>query len=153
MAEAIVVGTDGSDTARRAVDEAITLAGALGAELHVVSAFEPVRGARIAGAPPTAAEIWSPTPDARVETTLTEAAAVIRAQGVTCHTHASEQDPADAVIEIAGKVGARMIVVGNKGMHGVGRFVLGNVPNRISHRAPCSVLIVSMAQADTAGTR
>jgi nucleotide-binding universal stress UspA family protein len=150
MAEAIVVGTDGSDTARRAVDEATLLAGALGAELHVVSAFEPVRGSRIAGAPKAAAEIWSPTPDAHVETILGEASAVVRAKGVTCHAHASEKDPADAVLEIAEQVGARMIVVGNKGMHGAGRLVLGNVPNRISHKASCSVLIVATAQSDDA---
>jgi nucleotide-binding universal stress UspA family protein len=146
MAESIVVGTDGSDTAKRAVDEAIRLATALGAELHVVSAFEPLRGSRVAGAPRAAAEIWAPLPDAQVERILGEAAAVIRARGVTCHTHAAEQDPADAVLDVASKVGARMIVVGSKGMHGASRFVLGNVPNRISHKAGCSVLIVSTEQ-------
>lgn len=150
MAESIVVGTDGSDTAKRAVDEAIRLAVALGAELHVVSAFEPSRGSRIAGAPPAAAEIWAPLPDAQVETILGEAAALIRARGVACHAHSAQQDPADAVLDVASKVGASMIVVGNKGMHGAGRFVLGNVPNRISHKAGCSVLIVSTQQR-TAG--
>ena len=58
MAEAIVVGTDGSDSAQRAVDEAVRIASALGAELHVVSAFEPLRGAKIAGAPEGAAKVW-----------------------------------------------------------------------------------------------
>jgi nucleotide-binding universal stress UspA family protein len=148
MAESIVVGTDGSLTARRAVDEAIRLASAFGAELHVVSAYEPVRGARVAGAPPAAAEIWAPLPDAEVEKLLDEAAVVIRARGVTCHTHANEQAPADAVLEVASRVGARLIVVGNKGMHGAGRFVLGNVPNKISHRADCNVLIVATEQGE-----
>jgi nucleotide-binding universal stress UspA family protein len=143
MAEAIVVGTDGSETAKRAVDEAVRLASALGAEVHVVSAFEPLRGAKIAGAPEGAAKIWQPLPDSHVESTLSQAAAGIRMKNVEVRTHALEKDPADAILEVAEKVGADMIVVGNKGMHSASRFVLGNVPNKVSHRARCNVLIVS----------
>jgi nucleotide-binding universal stress UspA family protein len=143
MAEAIVVGTDGSETAKRAVDEAVRLASALGAELHVVSAFEPLRGAKIAGAPEGAAKVWQPLPDAHVESTLNEAAAGVRMKNIEVTTHAVEKDPADALLEVADKVDADMIVVGNKGMHSASRFVLGNVPNKVSHRARCNVLIVS----------
>jgi nucleotide-binding universal stress UspA family protein len=143
MADSIVVGTDGSDSAKRAVKEAVRLAKALDAELHLVSAFEPLRGARIVGAPEGAAKVWSPLPDASVEATLSEAAAAVRMNDVAVSTHALERDPADALIEVADKVGASMIVVGNKGMHGAKRFVLGNVPNKVSHRARCSVLIVA----------
>ena len=148
LPESIVVGTDGSETAKRAVEEAIRLAAAFGAELHVVSAYEPVRGWRVAGAPPAAAKIWAPLPDAEVETILSEAAALIHARDITCHTHAVEQDPADAVLHVATEVGARLIVIGNKGMHGAGRLVLGNVPNKISHKAGCNVLIVSTEQRE-----
>jgi nucleotide-binding universal stress UspA family protein len=49
MDDSIVVGTDGSDTAKQAVYEAVRLAKALGAHVHVVSAFEPTRGARVTG--------------------------------------------------------------------------------------------------------
>jgi len=56
--------------------------------------------------------------------------------------HAIQQDAADALLEVAEKVGATMIVVGSKGMHGARRFALGNVPNKVSHRAHCNVLIV-----------
>ena len=143
MGEAIVVGTDGSDTAQRAVDEAVRLAGALGAELHVVSAFEPLRGAKIAGAPEGAAKVWQPLPDSQVESTLSQAAARVRMKNIEVTTHALQKDPADALLEVAEKVGADMIVVGNKGMHSASRFVLGNVPNKVSHRARCNVLIVS----------
>jgi nucleotide-binding universal stress UspA family protein len=143
MAEAIVVGTDGSETAKRAVEEAVRLASALGAEVHVVSAFEPLRGAKIAGAPEGAAKVWQPLPDSHVESTLSQAAAGIRMKNVEVTTHALEKDPADALLEVAEKVGADMIVVGNKGMHSASRFVLGNVPNKVSHRARCNVLIVS----------
>jgi nucleotide-binding universal stress UspA family protein len=143
MAEAIVVGTDGSDSAKRAVGEAIRLASALGAELHVVSAFEPLRGARIAGAPEGAAKVWQPLPDADVEATLSEAAAGIRLKGVEAKTHAIQKDPADALVEVAEKIDAALIVVGNKGLHSAARRVLGNVPNQVAHRAACNVLIVA----------
>jgi nucleotide-binding universal stress UspA family protein len=143
MGESIVVGTDGSDSAKQAVEEAIRLAKALGAELHVVSAFEPLRGARIAGAPEGAAKVWAPLPDATVEATLDEAAAAVRLRQVDVSTHAIEGDPADALLVVASRVGAGMIVVGSKGMHSPKRFVLGNVPNKVSHQARCNVLIVA----------
>ena len=147
MAESIVVGTDGSDSAQRAVAEAIRMAEALKAEIHLVSAFEPLRGAKIAGAPEGAAKVWAPLPDATVEKTLTEAAAAVRFKGLEVSTHAVEKDPADALVEVADEVGASMIVVGNRGMHGARRLMLGNVPNKVSHRARCNVLIVATDQA------
>ncbi len=143
MGESIVVGTDGSVTARRAVDEAVRLAQALDAEIHVVSAFEPVRGAHISGAPEGAAKVWAPLPDSEVEAKLSEARAAIRMRDVPVKTHAVQKDPADALLRVADEVGASMIVVGNRGMHGAKRFVLGNVPNKVSHNANCNVLIVS----------
>jgi nucleotide-binding universal stress UspA family protein len=143
MAEAIVVGTDGSESAQRAVDEAVRMASALGAELHVVSAFEPLRGAKIAGAPEGAAKVWQPLPDSNVETLLEEAASAVRLHDIPVKTHAVQKDPAEALVAVAEKVGANTIVVGNKGMHSAARFVLGNVPNKVSHRARCNVLIVA----------
>jgi nucleotide-binding universal stress UspA family protein len=148
MAEAIVVGTDGSDSAKRAVAEAVRIATALGAELHVVSAFEPLRGARIAGAPEGAAKVWQPLPDADVDATLGEAAAGVRLSNVPVQTHAVQKDPAEGLVEVAENVGANLIVVGNKGMHSAARFVLGNVPNKVSHRARCNVLIVATDRVD-----
>jgi nucleotide-binding universal stress UspA family protein len=50
-------------------------------------------------------------------------------------------DPADALLNVAKDVGASTIVVGNRGMRG-GRRVLGSVPNTVSHKASCNVLIV-----------
>ena len=143
MAESIVVGTDGSDRATRALDEAIRVAKALGAELHVVSAYEPVQ-ARIAGAPEGAAKVWAPLPDAQVEATLSEAASAVRLRDVKVTTHAIERrDAADALLDVAREVKADLIVVGSKGMHGARRLALGNVPNQVSHKARCNVLIVN----------
>jgi nucleotide-binding universal stress UspA family protein len=141
MAEQIVVGTDGSETAKVAVGEAVRLAKSLGAGVHLVSGYKPLRGAKIAGAPEGAAKVWAPLPDSNVEAVLSEAAAGIRMQDVEVKTHALEEEPADALLRVAGEVGASMIVVGSKGMHGAKR-VLGSVPNAISHKAACNVLIV-----------
>jgi nucleotide-binding universal stress UspA family protein len=142
MSEAIVVGTDGSDTAMVAVDEAVRLAKALGGEVHIVSAFEPMRGAHVSGAPEGAARVWAPLPDSKVDATLQEAEAAVRLAGVPVTGHTRQQDPAVALLEVADEVGAKMIVVGNRGMHGAKR-VLGSVPNTVSHRAHCNVLIVA----------
>jgi nucleotide-binding universal stress UspA family protein len=143
MDDAIVVGTDGSETAKQAVAEALRLAKALGAPVHVVSAFEPLRGAKIAGAPEGAARVWAPHPDDVVDGILSEATSGIRMAGVAVTPHAVQRDPADALLEVADEVGASMIVVGSKGMHGARRLALGNVPNKVSHRARCNVLIVA----------
>jgi nucleotide-binding universal stress UspA family protein len=145
MYRSIVVGTDGSETAQRAVYQATRLAEAVGGELHVVSAFEPV-GARIAGAPEGAAKVWAIAPDSEVEALVGEALATIRENGVEAKSHTVKGDPADALLEVAERVQADLIVVGNRGMHGMTR-VLGSVPNKVSHRARCSVLIVATADA------
>jgi nucleotide-binding universal stress UspA family protein len=142
MDDSIVVGTDGSETAKRAVTEAVRLAKALGAQVHVVSAYEPLR-ARVTGAPEGAAQVWQPLPDDKVESILDQAAAGIRLAGLKVTPHAVRKDPADALIQVANEVDATMIVVGSKGMHGARRLALGNVPNKVSHQARCNVLIVA----------
>ena len=145
MADTIVVGTDGSDSAKQAVAEAVRVAKALDAELHIVSAFEPLRGPHIKGVPDEAARVWQPYPDSQVEGILGEAESEIRDTGVKTTTHATEDDhPADALLRVADEVGATLIVVGNRGMHsGLRRFVLGSVPDNVSHHARCNVLIVA----------
>jgi nucleotide-binding universal stress UspA family protein len=144
--DSIVVGTDGSDTAKCAVEEAIRLAKALGGEIHIVSGYRPVRGARIADAPEGAARVWAPLPDSEVQAILEAAGAVARMAGATVETHAVQKDGADALLEVAANVDASLIVVGSRGMHGAKR-VLGSVPNTVSHQASCNVLIVATEQA------
>ncbi len=142
MYGSIVVGTDGSETSKRAVAEATRLAEAMGSAVHVVSAYEPLRGARIVGAPEAAAKVWAVRPDAKVQSIVEQAAAAVRMRGVTVESHTLTGDPAEALLEIAEREKADLIVVGNRGMHGVGRM-LGSVPNKVSHRASCHVLIVA----------
>ena len=144
--DTIVVGTDGSPTAARAVAEAVRLANLLRAEVHIVSAYEPLRGARIAGVPAGDAEARAVWPDSQVRAILDEAAAAARIEGAQVKTHAVDKRPADAILEVATELRASLIVVGSQGMHGAKRLVLGSVPNTVSHQARCNVLIVSTGQ-------
>ena len=64
------------------------------------------------------------------------------AEGIKVNTHPREGDPADAILDVAEETGADLIVVGNKGMTGAKRFLLGSVPNKVSHHASCGVYIV-----------
>ncbi|MGH2913720.1 MAG: universal stress protein [Solirubrobacteraceae bacterium] len=141
MSEKIVVGTDGSDTAKRAVTEAVRIAKGLGAELHVVAGSKSWRDARIVGAPEGARQVYGSMHDAIPGAIIDEAVAQARAAGVTGEGHVVDRDGADALLAIADQVDANMIVVGSKGMTG-GRRLLGSVPNQVSHEAHCNVLIV-----------
>ena len=140
----IVVGTDGSETAGEAVSRAVEVAKFAGAHLDIVSAYEPVSKRRVEaeqeGAPPDVQHEINPREDVNI--VLEAAAAKARQEGVEVQTHPVEANPADAILEVAEKTGADLIVVGNKGMTGARRFLLGSVPNNVSHHAPCSVMIV-----------
>jgi len=143
MFHSIVVGTDGSETAREAVGQAIELARSVGARIELVSAYEPVTDARLREASHVPEDLhWMINPREDVEATLEEAASEIRAAGVQVEVFARQGDPADAILDVAEERGSDLIVIGNKGMTGAKRFLLGSVPNKISHHAPCSVLII-----------
>jgi nucleotide-binding universal stress UspA family protein len=137
MYSVIVVGTDGSATADVALRHAVDLAAASDGRLHIVSSYQPVSGR--AG---TAAEQWDILPDAAVDTVLADAVVTARGRGVKAEIHATREDPADAILSVAGEVHADAVVVGNKGMKGAKRFLLGSVPNKVAHNAPCTVIIV-----------
>jgi nucleotide-binding universal stress UspA family protein len=144
MFSSIVVGTDGSETARKAVRAAVDLAKSVGATLDIVSAYEPVSSQRLReeSRQAPADTQWSINPREDVEATLEEASEAVEGSGVEVQTFAREGDPADAILDVAEERGADLIVVGNKGMTGAKRFLLGSVPNKVSHHAPCSVLII-----------
>ncbi|HTW43640.1 MAG TPA: universal stress protein [Solirubrobacteraceae bacterium] len=144
MFKLIVVGTDGSDTAAQAVLQAVDLAKSVGATLELVSAYGAVPAQRLHEERRQAPEDiqWAINPREDVDATLEKAAAVAREAGVPVNTYACQGDPADAIVDVAEEREADLIIVGNKGMTGARRFLLGSVPNKISHHAPCSVLIV-----------
>lgn len=140
----IVVGTDGSETATEAVRQAGQLAKTTGAPLDIVSAYEPVDTQRLkeeARDVPQDLQ-WMVNPREDVEATLEAAATPLKQEGIEVEIHARQGDPADAILDVAEEVGAGLIVVGNKGMTGAKRFLLGSVPNKVSHHAPCAVLII-----------
>jgi nucleotide-binding universal stress UspA family protein len=140
----IVVGTDGSKTAAEAVRQAVELAKLAGARLSIVSAYAPVPKRRLEreqeGAPADVQYEIGPRED--VNLVLEAAAASAKKEGLEVQTHPVEGDPAEAILEVAEESDADLIVVGNKGMTGARRFLLGSVPNNISHHAPCDVMIV-----------
>jgi nucleotide-binding universal stress UspA family protein len=140
----MVVGTDGSETAGEAVRQATELARQIGAKVHLVSAYEPVSEGRLREErQQVPGDLqWMVNPREDVTQTLDTAAEGLRAAGVDVETHAREGDPADAILDVAEEQQADLIVVGNKGMTGAKRFLLGSVPNKVSHHAPCSVMII-----------
>ena len=143
MFESILVGTDGSAAAGVAVAHSVQLAAALGARLQIVSAYEPVpeRHLRVARVhvPSDVQVNMRDEVLALLESSRSDA----EAAGVPwIETFARVGDAADAILDVAEEQGSDLIVVGNKGMTGATRFLLGSVPNKVSHHAPCSVLIV-----------
>ena len=121
MYERILVGTDGSKTAAKAVDRAVEVAAEAGATLTILSAGSAARGEAIVAA---------------------EAQRHASAD-VVIDTKVVAGDPVSALIETARDGGYDLLVTGNKGMTGVSRFFhLGSVPNKVSHHLPCSLLIV-----------
>jgi nucleotide-binding universal stress UspA family protein len=140
----IVVGTDGSETAKEAVRQATELATRVDAKIHLVSAYEPVPEGRLRDERQQVPDDmhWMVNPREDVNNVLHEAGEQIQQTGVEVDTHAREGDPADAILDVAEEQQAGLIVVGNKGMTGAKRFLLGSVPNKVSHHAPCSVMII-----------
>jgi nucleotide-binding universal stress UspA family protein len=144
MFDRIVVGTDGSETATEAVRTAIELAKLSGGKLEIVSAYQPVSQQRLRdegeGISGDVSHTVNPRED--VQLVLGNAAAEAKKAKVEVVTHPREGDPADAILDVAEENNADLVLVGNKGMTGARRFLLGSVPNKISHHAPCDVWIV-----------
>ena len=120
MYKRILVGTDGSATAMIAVDRAVDVAKTVGASLTLLTASKKDRG----------------------EELMERERERLADSGVDVDTKVVEADPATALLDEASSGGYDLLVVGNKGMTGVGRFFLGSVPNKVSHHVDCSLLIV-----------
>jgi nucleotide-binding universal stress UspA family protein len=148
MFNVIVVGTDGSETAGVAVHQATALAALAGATLHIVNAYRTLSinmvavAASAGGVSNIDVEAVNKGVSAESEQVCERAATEARRLGLTVEVHAVPVETADALVRVAEDVGADLVVVGNRGMSGKRRFVLGNVPNKVSHHCPCSLLIV-----------
>jgi nucleotide-binding universal stress UspA family protein len=141
MIRAIAVGTDGSDTATKAVDFAIDLARRYGARLVVISSYEPIKPGRVSHEREEAPEDiqWTISPHEDVDAIMSAVKARAQAAGVATTTLASEGEPAEVLVSHAEDQAVDVLVVGNKGMQ---RRVLGSVPNTVTHRANCTVVVV-----------
>jgi len=145
MYKVIVVGTDGSGRAGVAVREALALAKAAGATLHVVHVV------RTAPTTTLGTEYTDVSVLAAANAELHDQGNQICAQvvsdaereGVSTQVHNVEGDPGEVLNKVAQGVGADLNVIGKRGMTGMKRFVLGSVPNKVSHHCPCSLLIVN----------
>jgi nucleotide-binding universal stress UspA family protein len=136
MFQRILVGTDGSGTAGAAVAHAAELAKIGGAELIVVSAYKQPEDVP---APFGATEGYH---TAEIGKAVLKDVEKRYGGDVKVRTLLREGNPTDALVDAAADEKADVIVVGNRGMTGAKRFVLGSVPNAVSHHAPCHVLIV-----------
>ena len=141
MIKTVAVGTDGSDTAAKAVEFALDLAARYEAKIVFLSAYKPVSGDRLKREARDAPEDvqWQINPAEDVEPALRDAEDAARERGLETTSEAKDGDAAKVLVELAGKHDADVLVIGNKGMK---RKVLGSVPNTVSHNAGCSVLIV-----------
>jgi nucleotide-binding universal stress UspA family protein len=148
-ADTIVVGTDGSESAERAVREASWLARSTGSRLLIVTAFSDLH--------PYREHIESSAREDLVnlgevaDQLLMRAAAEAEGDHIEIDTASREGDPAKVLSDIAAEEHARLIIVGDRGLSGVGRFLLGSVSQKLSHHAPCSVLIVRGSEQHRSG--
>jgi nucleotide-binding universal stress UspA family protein len=141
-----MVGTDGSPTAAQAVGHAARLAAASQARLTIVSAYTRHRDNPAELEAPVGDDEWIATDAAGAQDHVVAAQEIARAQGLDRVAGRTEAgDPAAVLLDLASEVGADVIVVGSRGMAAASRFLLGSVPNRISHHAECDVVIVRTA--------
>ena len=130
----IVVGFDGSESARRALERAAQLADE-GANVTVVSAVHLLAGK--GGAP------FDPVEREAHERDLEKAGTRLAELGVTARTVEGYGDPAGVIAAQAKEVGADLIVVGTEHKNLLQRLILGSVSSGVTHRAPCDVLVVA----------
>ena len=140
----VLVPTDFSDHADRALTVAIELAKPLGATidlLHVSTSPMPIV-ASIGGSIPPPLPL--PTPDElmSIQRTLDERAEQVRSAGLECSTAIVEGQAPVEIVSQSRKIGADLIVMATHGRTGVKRLVIGNVAEKIVRHAPCPVLTV-----------
>lgn len=145
--DAVVVGTDGSPRSCQAVQRAGLYGEALGVELVVANIFHRPEESEIGPASERAESPQQNIASSGYRGAVDAAQDAARyareaAPGVKVDVVAVEGDPAEGLIELAESRGNALLVVGNQGMTGSKRFLLGSVPNKVSHHAPCTVMII-----------
>jgi nucleotide-binding universal stress UspA family protein len=136
MVSTVAVGVDESATAAEAVNMAAELARRFDAQLVLLTAYRRADGAGAAGDPELQ---WATSTSARQREVIARTEEQLRRDGVRCSTLGAEGNPGEVLVRLAEQCSADILVVGNKGMH---RRMLGSVPNDVTHKAGCSVLVV-----------
>lgn len=144
MYPAILVGTDGSPTAARAVRRAALLAEALKATLHIATVVDREPGGARGEATPLPTHPLSPeVANPRSKQAAGRSDQLELPEDVNAETHIEVGEPSTKLVELAKEVGAELIVLGSRGMRGFGHSLLGTVPNKVSHACQCDLLIVA----------
>ncbi len=152
----VVVGTDGSATAERAVRHGAQLAAVDDARMVVVTAFEPEHRSameQLAGIDPSESSHrqaaapgdlrWMLTDRGQADGVAQRARVIAKEAGVGgVVIQSDEGDPAEVLIDAANFYDADLLVVGSVGLVGAKRFLLGSVASSVLHHAPCDVLVV-----------
>lgn len=140
----ILVGTDGSPPSLKSVREAARLAKSFGAELIVVCAYGALDQGTVDRWREEAPDemSWRFTPSTIADEAIVKGENAAAEEGVTARMLTERGEAAEVLIKVAEHEAVDLIVVGNRGMTGPTRFLLGSVPNKVSHTAPCDVLIV-----------
>ncbi|MET3370422.1 universal stress protein [Arthrobacter sp. M2012083] len=141
MTGVVIVGVDGSETAMRAAQAAQQLAIGLGASLRVVSAFDSNRTEVVE----IGTDKWIVSDAAEAEAVARAVAERLADDRLEVTYSAARGKPGEALVKEAEVQDARLIVVGNRRMQGLGR-VLGSVANTVAHTAPCDVYIAKTDQ-------
>jgi nucleotide-binding universal stress UspA family protein len=142
MYQTIVVGTDCSPTADNAVAKAAELAKAVGATVHVVSAYSEPAGSLVAsGVGQATPPSWAASEIEDRQGRLNATAEHLRSMGINALARIERGDASTTLVTVAEEVGADLIVVGDRGLKGL-RGLLGSVPSSVTRRAPIDVLVV-----------
>lgn len=141
--DTIVVGYDGSDNARHAVIAAVEEV-TDGGVIHVVTAAYPAADWETSGGRGALPEELKYVYDPNVagNSCLAEVKHLVERSNVRCETHLVPDEPATAILDVAEREGADLIVVGSRGLGGIGRFLRGSVSARLATHAPVSLMIV-----------
>ena len=141
----IIVGTDGSESALRAVEQAAEIAEARSAQLHVVCAYHPLTAKEqsilAAAVGPTSTYQVAGT-DAAEQALEAARQRAVDAGAPDVTATLVKGDPGQALLTTAREEDANLIVVGNRGINTLSGRLLGSVPSDVSQRASCDVLIV-----------
>jgi nucleotide-binding universal stress UspA family protein len=148
----VAIGVDASQTAAKAVAMGVEIARRFDANVVLLSAIRTsmtaAAGVATAGlatgglaADPVELD-WAYDKGARIRHVLESTESRLRRSGLECRSMIDDGDAGDVLVRLAEECGADLLVVGSKGMQ---RRVLGSVPNTVTHKAPCSVLVVKTA--------